>query len=187
MQSRGVGYAPGNVRVLVGLGCWFARLYAVFVTGWTLMAVRFGSGGKQTHTSEDWYQHHCRHAETCAVIRTLTWSFCCWASSSELGWSPSLCRVCLWLAAPCRSFPSQECLPLASLSLDVRPVGVLLRWLALLHPPGAPCLCARSSLSAPSWVGEALGIAEPPAGQPAGSWSGVSCGGDPRHKHGLAL
>lgn len=44
---------PGNVRVLVGLGCWFAtRLYAVFVIGWALVVVWFGSGRKKKHTYE---------------------------------------------------------------------------------------------------------------------------------------
>lgn len=33
------GYTPGNVRVLIGLGCRLAGLYAVFVTGWALMGV----------------------------------------------------------------------------------------------------------------------------------------------------
>lgn len=46
-------YTPGDVRVLVGLGCRFARLYAVFVTRWALMVVRFGSGGKQIHACEE--------------------------------------------------------------------------------------------------------------------------------------
>lgn len=32
-------YTPGDVGVLVGLGCRFARLYAVFVTWWALMVV----------------------------------------------------------------------------------------------------------------------------------------------------
>lgn len=32
-------FGPGNVRVLVGLSCGFARLYAVFIAGWTLMVV----------------------------------------------------------------------------------------------------------------------------------------------------
>lgn len=119
--------------------------------------------------------------------QTLTWSFCYRASLWWPDWCPSLCRVCLWLAAPCHSCPSRGCLPQAGLSPDAPPRGVPLRWRALLHPPDAPCPCARSSPSAPFWAEEASGTAEPPAGRPAGSWSWVSCGGDPRHKHGLLL
>lgn len=118
----------------------------------------------------------------------LTGSFCCWASLWWLGWSPSLRQVCLWLAVLSRFCLSQGGLLLTALPLGARCQGarhrgarhrgVLHRWLALLLHLDAPSLGAHSSPSAPSSVVEASSTAEPPAGQPAGSWSWVSCGWD---------